>query len=384
MLSVDQTTSPLRSTHLSTTSIGSARRRGVSANGRASNDGEADEEDPESDLMSDDGVGGARRSRRTGGVSSSGVGVVASPGVDATGGEPGVLVPDQNDIIIRAVNVHKTYLLGLDGVPALRGVNVSIARGEFVVILGKSGGGKTSMLNIMGTIDRPSKGELYIAQRRITSATSDDEFSKLRLRHLGFVFQQFNLISTMTALENVALPMVLDGRLNRDDIDKRAQFLLDKVGIGRRSSHLPSQLSGGEQQRVTIARAISNCPDILLLDEPTGDLDTKNSHIILSLLVELNRREGITCIMVTHDNDLQYYAHRVIHMMDGKILRQEVIPQQVRDAQDARLRSQLEADKQDTRQLQMQTHGVTELRQPELFYSALRPVQAEGNRAADI
>lgn len=263
-------------------------------------------------------------------------------------------------------------------------MNLSIARGEFIVILGKSGGGKTSMLNILGTIDRPSKGELYIAQRRITSATTDDEFSKLRLRHLGFVFQQFNLISTMTALENVALPMILDGRLSRSDIDARAQFLLDQVGIGRRSLHLPSQLSGGEQQRVTIARAIANCPDVLLLDEPTGDLDTKSSRVILSLLVELSRREGITCIMVTHDNDLQYYAHRVVHMMDGKILRLASIPQATRDAQDAALRKLIAEDAVETERLRAQAGGVTEVRDANHYYGALRPVPAAGNQATVI
>jgi len=159
----------------------------------------------------------------------------------------------------------------------------------------------------------------------------------LRLRRLGFVFQTFNLISTMTAKENVALPMILDGRLSRAAIDERAASLLTRVGIGRRLDHLPSQLSGGEQQRTTIARAISNRPDILLLDEPTGDLDSKNSHIILQLLLQLNREEGITLVMVTHDQALKHYAHRVIHMVDGKILKIEHISQGVRDDMDREL-----------------------------------------------
>ncbi len=309
----------------------------------------------------------------------------------------GYIPAAMSEVLISAVNIHKTYLLGLDGVPALRGVSLDIKRGEFVVILGKSGGGKTSLLNILGTIDKPSKGELYIGGKRITSNTTDDEFAQLRLRNIGFVFQQFNLISSMTALENVSLPMILDGRLPRDKIAKRAQDLLTRVGIGARSTHLPSQLSGGEQQRVTIARAIANCPEILLLDEPTGDLDTKNTHIILQLLMELNRREGITCIMVTHDQDLRDFAHKVVHVMDGKILRVEIVPEAVRAAKDAELLRKLADDKRIQQDILYQRGGVTEVRDPSVFYanflpktpqsrnatpSASRPLPAEANHRA--
>lgn len=246
--------------------------------------------------------------------------------------------------IISVSNVHKTYLLGLEGVPALRGVSLSIQRGEFIVILGKSGGGKTSLLNILGTIDNPTKGELRICDRRITSTTSDEEFADLRLKRIGFVFQQFNLIATMTALENVALPMTLAGIFSRAQIKQRATELLEAVGMGPRISHLPSQLSGGEQQRVTIARAMANSPSILLLDEPTGDLDTKNSNIVMKLLCNLNKRDKITCIMVTHDQGMRGFASRVVHMVDGKILRIEEVSEEARQNSEDELNHNLSQD----------------------------------------
>jgi putative ABC transport system ATP-binding protein len=173
------------------------------------------------------------------------------------------------DHIILANNIHKTYLLGVEGITALRGINLHITRGEFIIILGTSGGGKTSLLNILGTIDKPTKGEIYIESQRISSETSDAEFANLRLNHIGFVFQSFNLIPNMTAAENIQLPMILKGNQSNKLIKQRAEFLLKRVGLADRGDHLPSQLSGGEQQRVTIARAIANNPSILLLDEPT-------------------------------------------------------------------------------------------------------------------
>lgn len=251
---------------------------------------------------------------------------------------------EEEKAIISVKNVHKTYLLGLTGVPALRGVSLSIKSGEFIVILGKSGGGKTSLLNILGTIDKPTKGELHICDKRITSTTTDKDFAFLRLHKIGFVFQQFNLIATMTAQENVALPMTLAGQMTRDQIKHRSAELLNSVGMGPRCGHLPSQLSGGEQQRVTIARAMANSPSILLLDEPTGDLDSKNSNIVLKLLMNLNRIDGITCIMVTHDQNLRGFANRIVHMMDGKILRIEEVSKEVRRGQEQELIRQLNED----------------------------------------
>jgi putative ABC transport system ATP-binding protein len=227
-------------------------------------------------------------------------------------------------VIVSMNNVHKTYLLGVEGVPALRGVTLGIRAGEFVCVYGTSGGGKTSLLNLMGTIDKPTKGSIKICGTRITKSTSDSELSDIRRNKLGFVFQTFNLLSSLTALENVELPMILAGRLSRSARRARAVELLTRVGMGARLNHLPNQLSGGEQQRVTIARAIANEPKLLLLDEPTGDLDTRNTIIVMKLLLELNRDDGITLVMVTHDVGLKSYANRVIWMRDGKIQRVEV------------------------------------------------------------
>ena len=179
------------------------------------------------------------------------------------------VLKDDKDTILSIRNVHKTYLLGIEGVPALRGASVSIKRGDFICIYGTSGGGKTTMLNIIGTIDKPTKGELFLCGNYITSRTSDRLLSEIRLKKLGFVFQTFNLLGALSAIENVELPMILMGELNPSQRRERAQMLLRSVGMEGRMNHLPSQLSGGEQQRVTIARALANDPEILLLDEPT-------------------------------------------------------------------------------------------------------------------
>jgi len=241
----------------------------------------------------------------------------------------------REDEIVRIRNLHKTYLLGLEGVPALRGVSLKVYRGEFLCILGKSGGGKTSLLNCIGTIDKPTKGDIYICGKRVSSKTPDAEVASLRLNNIGFCFQTFNLISSMTAVENVELPMILEGRRGGPQMRERALSLLEEVGLRNRAKHLPSQLSGGEQQRVTISRAISNDPDLLLLDEPTGDLDTVNSSIVLNLLLRLNKKQGMTLIMVTHDVSLKYLSNRVVHMLDGKISRiEEISEAQRRDAEE--------------------------------------------------
>jgi ABC-type lipoprotein export system ATPase subunit len=171
------------------------------------------------------------------------------------------------ELIVDVDNVHKTYLLGVEGVPALRGVSLGVRRGEFVCIFGTSGGGKSSLLNIIGTIDQPTKGSLYLCGRRVSHHTSDAQTAALRLRRIGFVFQTFNLVSSLTARENVELPMLLEGSRTRAQRRARSEELLALMGMSDRLGHLPSQLSGGEQQRVTIARSIANDPDILLLDE---------------------------------------------------------------------------------------------------------------------
>lgn len=222
-------------------------------------------------------------------------------------------------------NVHKTYLLGVEGVPALRGVSLSIAAGEFVCIFGTSGGGKTTLLNVLGTIDRPTRGHLTVCGVRVASSTPDSELARIRLEKLGFVFQTFNLLSSLTALENVEMPMILAGRLTAAERRKRAKELLTAVGMEKRFDHVPAQLSGGEQQRVTIARSIANSPDVLLLDEPTGDLDSVSTIRVMSLLTRLNKEQGITMVMVTHDIGLKYFADRILWMRDGKLNRVEVV-----------------------------------------------------------
>ncbi|CAD8160786.1 unnamed protein product [Paramecium pentaurelia] len=229
----------------------------------------------------------------------------------------------QDKCIIEVRNVHKTYLLGLEGVTALRGVSFNVQEGEFITILGTSGCGKTTLLNLLGSIDLPTKGDVRICGQRIRASTEDKFLASLRLSSLGFVFQTFNLISSLTALENVELPMILKGTLNKDQIRNNAQQLLEQVGLGGRLNHYPNQLSGGEQQRVTIARALANNPSILLLDEPTGDLDTKNSDLIMKIIIDLNIEKGITIIMVTHDTNLKNYSTRTIRMLDGKVANDE-------------------------------------------------------------
>lgn len=237
---------------------------------------------------------------------------------------------EEEDALIRLCNVHKTYLMGLEGVHALRGVDLEIKKGEFAIILGTSGGGKTTLLNLIGTIDKPTKGDLYLCGLRIKSNTDDKTLASIRLNKVAFVFQAFNLISSLSGIENVELPMQLRGTLSRSNIHKRAKELLEKVGLKDRTKHFPNMMSGGEQQRVTIARALSNRPAILLLDEPTGDLDTRNSDVVMKILMDLNMRDKITLVMVTHDVALKNYATKVIRMYDGKVHSIEKINEQDR------------------------------------------------------
>ena len=198
------------------------------------------------------------------------------------------------------------------------------------------------MLNILGTIDKPTKGEMKICGTVINSRTSDETLSKLRLSRLGFVFQTFNLISSLTSQENVELPMVLKGTVPAGERQYTSKQSLARVGLGHRLDHYPSQLSGGEQQRVTIARAIANKPELLLLDEPTGDLDTQNTLKVLDLLVQLNKEEGMTMVMVTHDMYLKNFADRVIWMRDGKIAKIETISEERQTEAIADLRQKIQ------------------------------------------
>jgi putative ABC transport system ATP-binding protein len=248
--------------------------------------------------------------------------------------------PILGEPIVICKNIRKIYKLpGVDEeVRALNGVSLDesqefypIKRGEFVMIRGPSGGGKTTLLNILGTLDSDFEGELSIMNSKITNQCSDDFLSNLRLKKIGIVFQSFNLISTMTAKENVSLPMVINNKLSNKQKENRAVSLLKRVGLEDRMEHLPSELSGGEQQRVAIARALSNEPDILLLDEPTGDLDSTSTIEVMNLLLSINRfgpsqdsDTKTTIVMVTHNPELECYANRIIYVQDGVFIKQAI------------------------------------------------------------
>jgi putative ABC transport system ATP-binding protein len=218
--------------------------------------------------------------------------------------------------------VHKYYELGETRVHALRGVSTQIARGEFVAIMGASGGGKSTFMNILGCLDQPSSGR-YLLEGIEVSSLSKKELATIRNHKLGFVFQGFNLLSRTTALENVELP-TLYARISKAEGEKRSREALALVGLSDRMTHFPSQLSGGQQQRVAIARALVNRPSILLADEPTGNLDSRTSVEIMDIFQKLND-EGLTIVLVTHEPDIAQFAKRNIQFRDGKIRRDEPI-----------------------------------------------------------
>ncbi|MAU01566.1 MAG: hypothetical protein CL608_30885 [Anaerolineaceae bacterium] len=219
--------------------------------------------------------------------------------------------------IIVVDNVHKSYLMGKEAVPALRGVSLEIQRGEFVCLMGPSGSGKTTLLNVVGGLDEPSRGHLIVDGQNLISL-NENELARLRLDKMGFIFQNYNLLSNFTAQENVEAPMVL-ANVSRKERQERAKRLLDRVGLGDRMHHYPSELSGGQQQRVAIARALANNPPILIGDEMTGDLDSETGFAIMRLIAELNT-EGMTIVFVTHDPRMAEFAGRVIELQDGKLL----------------------------------------------------------------
>ena len=225
--------------------------------------------------------------------------------------------------LITVDNVHKSYLMGKEAVPALRGVSLDIESGDFVCLMGPSGSGKTTLLNIIGGLDEPGRGHVIIDGENVVSLP-ENRLATLRLTKLGFVFQNYNLLANFTARENVEAPMVLarSGKRQRSD---RAVQLLEKVGLSDRERHYPSELSGGQQQRVAIARALANDPPILIGDEITGDLDSETGFAIMELLTSLNQ-EGMTIVFVTHDPRMAEFASRLIHIQDGKIL-DEVVRQ---------------------------------------------------------
>jgi putative ABC transport system ATP-binding protein len=222
------------------------------------------------------------------------------------------------DSLIQVQELVKVYTLGEVEVFALRGVTLSIERGEFVAIMGASGSGKSTFMNILGYLDRPTSGQ-YLLEGINGEHLSRDELAEIRNRKIGFVFQGFNLLSRTSALENVELPLMYGGA-SPSRRKEMAQKALSAVGLEGRSHHHPSQLSGGEQQRVAIARALVNQPSILLADEPTGNLDTKTSEEIMGIFQRLNREMGITIMMITHEPDIASFAKRVILFRDGKIV----------------------------------------------------------------
>jgi putative ABC transport system ATP-binding protein len=216
-------------------------------------------------------------------------------------------------------NLHKYFKLGKTDIHILKGINLSIEQGEMVALLGPSGSGKSTFLNVLGGLVPPTSGEVYIRDYHI-SAMSENELCLFRREHLGFIFQSYNLISTMTAIENVALALTFAGVKKQVRLEKAKQAL-EVVGLADRMNHKPSELSGGQQQRVSIARALVNNPEIILADEPTGNLDSKTSEDIMEMLTRLNREVKQTFVIVTHDPETTKYCTKVIHMRDGMIER---------------------------------------------------------------
>ncbi|CEE02721.1 MULTISPECIES: ABC transporter ATP-binding protein [Bacillaceae] len=220
--------------------------------------------------------------------------------------------------MIQLASIKKSYSLGNEDVLVLNGIDLKINRGEFISIMGPSGSGKSTLMNIIGFLDRPTEGTYFLNGKEVLQY-KEHELAKIRNRAIGFVFQQFNLLPRLNALKNVELPMIYAG-VKKKEREERAKEALEKVGLGDRMLHLPNELSGGQKQRVAIARAIVNKPDLILADEPTGALDTKTSEQIMELFTMLNKEDGTTVIVVTHEEEVASYANRLILLRDGYIV----------------------------------------------------------------
>lgn len=225
--------------------------------------------------------------------------------------------PKGSDVVVECINLRKSYILGEVKVEAIRGINMQIKRGEMVSIMGPSGCGKTTLLNIIGSLDYPTSGKIILEGKDISDAT-EKELTRIRRKSVGFVFQFYNLLPVLSALENVELPMLIAG-VSKEERNKRALELLEKVDLLGRKNHKPDELSGGERQRVAIARSLANNPAILLADEPTGDLDTETGSAVLKLLKEVNKTENQTLVLVTHDLSIAKQSERIFHIKDGVI-----------------------------------------------------------------
>jgi putative ABC transport system ATP-binding protein len=224
--------------------------------------------------------------------------------------------------MVELKDVWKIYRLGSIEYPALRGVSLSINRGSFVSIVGPSGSGKTTMLHLIGALDKPSRGEIYVNGIPI-SRLSENRLAEFRNKTIGFVFQQYNLIPYLSAIENVEMPMMVSG-VSLAERRKRAKWLLEQLGLGDKIWKRPSELSGGEQQRVAIARALANNPKLILADEPTGNLDSRNARIVVDLLKRINSEMGVTIVVVTHNMEVAAETERIIYLRDGIIVKEEV------------------------------------------------------------
>lgn len=223
------------------------------------------------------------------------------------------------DTIIKLVDVWKTYKMGEVEVNALQGLNLEVREGEFLAIQGPSGSGKSTAMNLIGCLDIPSKGTIYLGTHDISKLRESD-LAQIRGRKIGFIFQQFNLINTLTAMENVMLPMIFQG-ISENERRKKAKELLTLVELGDRLDHHPKELSGGQQQRVAIARALAVNPEVILADEPTGNLDSKTGVTVIDFLKKLNKEEKKTIVMVTHDDELAKEAQRIEYLKDGQIIK---------------------------------------------------------------
>lgn len=222
--------------------------------------------------------------------------------------------------LIRVENLWKTYIMGDEKVQALRGVNVTIEKGEYVAIMGPSGSGKSTLMNLIGCLDTPSQGAYWLNDQPVAEM-NDDQLARIRNQEIGFVFQTFNLLPRATSLHNVELPLIYNGT-SREERDRMARKAMETVGLGDRMNHKPNELSGGQRQRVAVARALVNNPSIILADEPTGNLDSVTGKEIMKLISDLHK-QGNTIIVVTHELEIARHADRILHLLDGQVEKDE-------------------------------------------------------------